>query len=90
MPGDAYARLCVGLRAMGRIRQEALGVTYVDNAWGFLVIPPAGFPELKINFYHGVSDRTAQAIMERIDELLSAARNQPYTVPDQTATSEQK
>lgn len=74
---------------MGRIRQEALGVTYVENAWGFLVIPPPGFPELKINFYHGLAEQTAQAILERIAGLLSAARSEPYAVTDQTATSEQ-
>ena len=89
-PEPAYARLCDTLRGLGRIRREALGVTYVDGEWGFLVIPPPGFPELKINFHHGAPDPAAQTLLDRIDELLRDARMEGRGQTDQTESSEQR
>jgi hypothetical protein len=47
-----------------------LGVAYVDADWGFLIIPPAGFPELKINFYHQTSDTKMEQVLLQVSELM--------------------
>lgn len=73
LTASAFARLRDGLRGMGRIRREALGVIYVDGDWGFLVIPPYGFPELKINFFHGIPADGARRILVRVAALLAEA-----------------
>jgi len=78
-----FARLKEALKRLGRIRYEALGVTYVDGKWGVLIVPPFGFPELKINFFHDVPVETAQRLLDCIADLLlggdalDAARTTP-------------
>ncbi len=47
-----------------------LGVSYVDAEWGFLIIPPAGFPELKINFYHQTSDGKIEQVLLQVSALM--------------------
>ncbi len=65
-----YRQLDRNLRQLGILRHEMLGVAYIDADWGFLIIPPPGFPELKINFYHQTSDRKVEQILLQVSTLM--------------------
>jgi hypothetical protein len=65
-----YRELSQDLRQLGKLRHEMLGVGYVDADWGFLIIPPAGFPELKINFYHQTSEQKIEQTLLLISKLV--------------------
>jgi hypothetical protein len=66
----AHAGLVAALCALGRREPPRLGVRYVYAVWGFLVVPPAGFPELRINFFrHAKRDRIA-GVLQRISALI--------------------
>ena len=63
-----------GLLDLGRPQQYLQGVTRVAAPWGFLVIPPQNFPELRINFFHQ-TDKTRQSrVLSRIAGILSVLR----------------
>ena len=70
LPAAAHKQLCEELKQLGRVRQELLGVIYVEAEWGFLVVPPAGFPEIKINFFHTTGELQAEQILRRVAGLL--------------------
>jgi len=59
------------LKQLGKHKRERLCVTYVYASWGFLVIPPLGFLELKISFYHQTSGEEVKQILALIDSLLT-------------------
>jgi hypothetical protein len=68
--GAAYEHLRDALCALGRCEPPRLGVHYVYADWGFLVVPPPGFPELKINFFrHTGTDRIA-TLLHRVASLI--------------------
>lgn len=69
----AYHRLTEALRDMGRVKQELLGVIYIEAAWGVVVIPPAGFPEIRINFYHATDQAQVERILRGVARLLRTA-----------------
>ena len=60
------------LVALGRVRHEALGVAYVDAEWGFLVVPPAGYPELRVTFFRGTAQQVVEEVLCRIARILGA------------------
>jgi hypothetical protein len=66
----AYQEINQALRQLGRLRHEMVGVGYVDADWGFLIIPPAGFPELKINFYRQTDEQKVELILLSIYKLM--------------------
>jgi hypothetical protein len=70
-----YQGLAQSLRQLGKLRHEMLGVAYLDADWGFLVIPPAGFPEIKINFYHQTSEQKTEQVLLRVSELMEKIIN---------------
>lgn len=73
-PADPHAATTEDRRnallALGDPQPERLGVVYVYAHWGFLVIPPAGFPELRVNFFRSAPDAERRLILERIGHLL--------------------
>jgi len=70
-PTTDFQGLCEALRGLGRARPEALGVTYVDADWGFLVIPPRGFPELKLSFFQPTTTERVHEILTQVSHLLA-------------------
>lgn len=52
-----------------------LGVGYVDADWGFLITPPSGFPEIKINFYHQTNKQKIEQILLQVSELMEKIIN---------------
>jgi len=62
-------RIHRSLEPLGRVDGERLGVVYIRSDWGHMVLPPVGFPELKVVFHHGTSARTRQRILD----LMAAA-----------------
>ncbi len=75
LPAAAHQQLCGELKRLGRVRQELLGVVYVEAEWGFLVVPPAGFPEIKINFFHTTGEQQVKQILRRVAGLLQTAKD---------------
>lgn len=61
-----YNLLTEELLVLGVAEPERMGVTYVRGPWGFLVIPRAGFPELRISFYHDANEDELDAILASV------------------------
>jgi len=59
-------RLQHAVERLGRVDRASLGVVYIRSDWGYLVLPPPGFPELKVVFGHQVSKRTQQRILDLV------------------------
>ena len=55
---------------MGRLRHEMLGVNYVDAEWGLLVIPPMGYDEMKVNFFHHITIKNIEQVLNEIADLI--------------------
>lgn len=66
-PQSDVSRLC----GLGRVERADLGVIYVRAEWGFLVLPPAGFPELRVSFYRQVGEDRVLAWLDHIGTLLA-------------------
>jgi hypothetical protein len=66
----ASKKLTERLVGLGKLRHEMLGTTYVDTKWGLLVVPPAGFPEMKVNFFHHITKKQIVRVLSDITELL--------------------
>lgn len=66
----AYQRLLVELQSLGRSEPPRLGVFYIYSSWGFLVVPPPGFPELKVSFYNQTEPDRIAAILDQIASQL--------------------
>ncbi len=56
---------------MGRLRHEMLGVSYVDTEWGLLLVPPNGFDEMKVYFFHHITIKKIEQILDEIAVLLN-------------------
>ncbi len=66
----SHEKLTSKLIGMGRLRHEMLGVFYVDTEWGLLVVPPAGFPDMKVNFFHHMTESEIERILVDIAKML--------------------
>ena len=75
LPVAAHQQLSEALKQLGRVRQELLGVAYVEATWGFLVVPPVGFPEIKINFFHTTGGSQVKQVLRRVAVLLQTAKD---------------
>lgn len=62
------------LEALGRIEREDLGVVYIRSDWGHIVLPPPGFPELKVVFHHGTYQGARQRILDLTAKAILDAR----------------
>lgn len=60
------------LLTLGRPQQYLRGVTRVSGPWGFLVIPPQNFPELRINFFHQTGDEQQSWLLGKVAGILQA------------------
>ncbi len=74
LEASTYNQLRQRLIGLGKLRHEMLGVFYVDAEWGLLVVPPPGFPEMKVSFFHHITGQRTGQILAEIAELLSSAR----------------
>lgn len=70
---SAYFAFRKRILALGTPEPERMGVTYVQGPWGFLAIPQAGFPELRVNFYHDTPIRDRDAVLTSIAVALRVA-----------------
>ena len=43
-----------------------MGVVYVRGPWGFFVIPPHGYPHLRISFFFDTPDREFNEVLTSI------------------------
>jgi len=67
-------RLQHSLERLGRVDRASLGVVYIRSDWGYLVLPPPGFPELKAVFEHRAGEGTKQTILDLTAEAIADAR----------------
>jgi hypothetical protein len=78
LPGDLAAMQLSGVRKglerLGRVDREELGVVYIRGDWGHLVLPPPGFPELKVVFHRGTPVRSRQRILELTAAAIAASQ----------------
>lgn len=65
-----YQQLKLKLIDMGKLRYEMLGVNYVDTEWGLLIVPPMGFDEMKVNFFHHITIKKVEQILYELSGLL--------------------
>ncbi len=72
--GQASQKLAARLVGLGKLRHEMLGVAYVDTEWGLLVVPPPGYPEIKVNFFHHITKKQIVRVLADIAELLQSTR----------------
>ncbi len=73
IPAGRHAEMAHRLRAFGRLDQELLGVAYVRGDWGVLIVPPVGFPEIKIRIHHHVGEKRSKAILASIRRIVDRA-----------------
>ena len=73
IPAGRHAEMACRLRALGRLDQELLGVAYVRGDWGVLIVPPVGFPEIKIRIHHHVGEKRSKAILTSIRRIVDRA-----------------
>jgi hypothetical protein len=73
LEAHVYRQLQKKLIDMGRLRHEMLGVNYVDMEWGLLVIPPMGYEEMKVNFFHHITIKQVEQILNELSRLLNGA-----------------
>ena len=52
---------------------EICNVTTVRAYWGFLVVPPVGFPELRISFRPEVTSQAISKILTFIEQQITAS-----------------
>ncbi|MCP4127433.1 MAG: hypothetical protein GY753_10260 [Gammaproteobacteria bacterium] len=69
----SYQLLHKRLLGLGRLRHEMLGVCYMDAEWGLLVVPPHGYQEMKVNFFHHITRERIGHILTEIADLLKQA-----------------
>lgn len=74
-----WERWVEALAALGRAEPDATGVITVRGAWGFMLIPPRGFPELRLNIYKNTDHATERRIKEA---ALSALNRSLYERKD--------
>jgi hypothetical protein len=70
MTAAVHSVLTEKLLRLGMAEQERMGVIYVRGPWGFLVIPRAGFPELRVSFYHDTLQQNSDAVLASITAAL--------------------
>ena len=73
---ERWPALVSGLSSLGRAEPDATGVTTVRGPWGFLLIPPRGFPELRLNCYKSLSADQENDLLTGIAALLRRAQRE--------------
>jgi hypothetical protein len=71
---ERWPALVSALSALGRAEPDATGVTTVRGPWGFLIIPPKGFPELRLNCYKTLSADREKDLLTGITACLRQAQ----------------
>jgi len=61
------------LGGLGVQEDNACGVATVRAAWGFLIVPPPGFPELKVNFFPNVPTQALREILVNIERRIATS-----------------
>jgi hypothetical protein len=54
---ERWQGLVMRLARLGRCEHDACGVITARGRWGFFLIPPRGFPEIKVCFHRRSSPR---------------------------------
>jgi hypothetical protein len=54
---ERWQEVVAELSRLGRCELDGCGVVTARGPWGFFLIPPRGFPEIKVCFYHRSSAR---------------------------------
>ncbi|KOR29374.1 hypothetical protein TI04_08800 [Achromatium sp. WMS2] len=64
--------IIAALAALGSMNvNDPCNVATLCATWGFLVIPPPGFPELKISFYPHVASNNLNGILMQIYQIIA-------------------
>ncbi|WP_455386108.1 hypothetical protein [Acidihalobacter prosperus] len=71
---ERWPALVSALSELGLAEPDATGVTTVRGAWGFLIIPPIGFPELRLNCYKNLSADQETDLLTGITARLKRAQ----------------
>jgi len=79
----AHNFLTEKLQPFGVAERERMGVTYIRGAWGFLVIPGLGFPELRVSFYHDTPDREVEAVLVSIWKSMEESHRLSSVIGDE-------
>lgn len=70
----AWPTLIEALAGLGQARPDPTGVVTVRGPWGFLLVPPRGFPELRLNCYKNISADRERDLLTDIAALVHQAR----------------
>ncbi len=73
LPAEVYDRLDRRLRTLGHLEQELLGVPYIRAGWGVLIVPPPGFPEIKMKVHHHVGEERIQRLLAQVHGIVEGA-----------------
>jgi len=68
-----YKALRRQLITLGRADEERMGVVYVRGPWGFFVIPPHGYPILRVSFFHDTSSTEISDVLSSIYEAFEVS-----------------
>lgn len=71
MDRERHQLLELSLGRLGVREDNACGVTFVHAPWGFLIVPPPGFPELKVNLYPTVPTPSVYEILTDIQQQIA-------------------
>jgi hypothetical protein len=72
----ACRRLENELTGIGDRLSRTLGVTRVHGDWGFVTLPPPGFPECRVSFFHDVPADRIDTLLRTITHRLQTAREE--------------
>ncbi len=73
LPTQVYDRLDRRLRTLGRLEQELLGVPYIRTDWGVLIVPPPGFPEIKMKVRHHIGEDQIRRLLAQVHAIVEGA-----------------
>jgi hypothetical protein len=64
-------KIIAALNALGKVECNAMcNVANLNAEWGFMVIPPLNFPEIKICFRVEISAITVAEILSYVDKII--------------------
>lgn len=73
LTAESWASFITELSGFGHSERNATDVTTVRGEWGFLLIPPRGFPELRLSCYYGIAADTEKKLLNGILAALQRA-----------------
>ena len=70
-----YEKVVNELREMGEVRPVMGSICQIHDSWGYLIIPPEGFPEIRINFYKKTPAADIEQVLASVMQIIMHARS---------------